>query len=275
MINFLNKKNSVKYKEDLLEYFQQNIDGFIEEVELHSSKSKLDFSPESLINVWDYVSLNIELVDSLDKDTIPVWAKVRLLLYPTGITFGSKIYSNKALYLLGLTAYYFSLVLIKNNSQYEIDWIIWNEKNSIDRFQPVLVSKKNDTFFINPLGLIIVCAIEVWSPEVKLENSSKALLNLYFIYVKYLTTSVKNIYKSWSLIKDDTETFYFVIDEEFEHNIGGGKFSSLDNILRKIDGVEKVEQQDREVFIIASQLSKELLESKIDTALADFFPKKN
>lgn len=284
MITSLNKRNAQKYKDDLLEYFKSSFVEMKAEIESTLSHGTVNFTPESLIPIWKYLSSKIEILDEhpdyIHHPETPIWFFIQSTGQGNRLIFDKKGYSVESLKYIGFLTYYFYLVFDKNNSELEIDWFICDEKlnglRSVDRYKPVLWSKKYGGSYFNPFNPILSAALTTWVAQFR-DKYSDEYIRVAYSNIQYsLIRSIKNQPETnvrYEISHEDEEenSFTIIFDENLENEIGKRKFSSLEGVLNRIDGVKKAKQQDREIFIIESQLTKESLESKIEKTLNDFF----
>ena len=177
--------NYKKYEKDFLSLKDKHIKSFIDKIiSFGASADKIDYSPESLIIVWEFSYDKIKKISPVPEypeDKLPIW----FYIHEKNIYNEKHGYTIDSLWLIDGLVYYLGEVLIKSNK--ELKWEAFYEKGSRMNYQykPVIKGFKRKNIY--PFNQIFVIAVNTWLKD---ENNNLLKTNIYDAY-----NSIISIYK--------------------------------------------------------------------------------
>ena len=152
----------------------------------------LDYSPESLIPIWELLHSKIEFfTDSPDYeahlDELPIWILLNLGFH--GEDFGG--YSFETIKIIDGLAYYFAEVFLRNNEGTHWDVCPWTDPNTVGANEPVIRLRVKGVCihaFVPPLTPVGSGALKTWLYK---EDFSES--NLYDDYNQIVQMHINTI----------------------------------------------------------------------------------
>lgn len=173
----ITKKNSeayfndfIKKKEISLTWFQDFL------IDKKMKEENIDFSPQSLIEVWDISNKFIKKDKNnvLEEKELPLWYYL-YIEYIEG-------YTLESLKIMEALIYYFGEVFIK---KYNLKWEIFNILKPVTEYTLCPVIMLND-FELYPFQQITTVCVFVWYEDVRDKLCKTNLYDAYISLEKYL-----------------------------------------------------------------------------------------
>jgi hypothetical protein len=241
----------------------------------------VDYSPESLITIWRAVKSSFkEATVHPERKDMPLWYYYEFVAFEH-LRSRFSTFDAFTLKLIDGLSYYLGETIIAT-----VPNAYWTNSELETPYKGIVPIVSDNNYSIQPLSVTI---IRVGQSLEEFHHNKDLLKNTYDHFVEYsekfkhmvvkevsleeeikqLPASITKLKKSDPMTKDGFNYFLW-LNEGAEHYLGTAIYERLPQLFSEIDGVEKVLQEDREVYyfkihdIKPTQLKKKIVNLLLD-----------